>query len=124
MGCLYFSGCLNKIRTTGFYVFLEALVIPSFGRTTPTSLSPCPARCVFIGYSLNSKGYQCLDVKFGKVFTSRYVQFYETEFPFTTTLDSSVTSPHVLSITGLDPTSSLHEFSGHDSSHLVSILNH
>ncbi|TXG49982.1 hypothetical protein EZV62_025857 [Acer yangbiense] len=39
------------------------------------------SKCVFIGYSINHKGYKCLHSN-GKVFISRNVVFNELEFPF------------------------------------------
>lgn len=39
-------------------------------------------RSVFLGYSLDHKGYRCLDVAIGRVFLSRHVIFYEGSFPF------------------------------------------
>jgi len=38
--------------------------------------------CVFLGYSLNHKGYRCLHVPSGRVYISRNVIFDETTFPF------------------------------------------
>lgn len=38
--------------------------------------------CVFIGYGTQHKGYRCLDVKIGRIYTSRHVTFDEHSFPF------------------------------------------
>ncbi|GAA0164558.1 hypothetical protein LIER_20161 [Lithospermum erythrorhizon] len=39
--------------------------------------------CIFIGYSPQHKGYQCLHLPTGKVYISRHVVFDESIFPFT-----------------------------------------
>ena len=39
-------------------------------------------RCIFLGYSHGQKGYKVYDLEREKVFVSRDVIFYETEFPF------------------------------------------
>lgn len=40
------------------------------------------APCVFLGYSLTQSAYLCLDKQSGRIYTSRYVQFVETAYPF------------------------------------------
>ena len=45
--------------------------------------------CVFIGYSLNHKGYRWLDPTTGRVCTSRHVVFDENIFPFHNILPQS-----------------------------------
>ena len=46
--------------------------------------------CVFLDYSLQHKGYRCLDPLTGRVYISRHVLFNETSFPF-----SQVRTPQV-----------------------------
>lgn len=41
-------------------------------------------KCIFLGYSLNQKGYRYLDPSTGWVFLSRLVVFDETTFPYST----------------------------------------
>lgn len=38
--------------------------------------------CVFLGYSLTQSAYLCLHVPTGRLYTSRHVQFVETQFPY------------------------------------------
>lgn len=47
-------------------------------------------KCVFIGYSPNHKGYQCLHPS-GKVYIARSVTFNEDEFPFALGFPNSTT---------------------------------
>ena len=50
--------------------------------TVPHKLSPCSTLCVFLGYSLHHKGYQCLDVSSNQIIISRHVVFEESSFLF------------------------------------------
>ena len=45
-------------------------------------LLPRTIECVFLGYSLQYKGYKCLDRKTGRVYISRHVRFDDQTFPF------------------------------------------
>ncbi|KAI4347888.1 hypothetical protein L6164_008664 [Bauhinia variegata] len=45
-------------------------------------LDPKSIPCIFIGYSKTQSAYYCLDPTTHKVYTSRHVQFVETEFPY------------------------------------------
>lgn len=47
--------------------------------------------CTFLGYSLNHKGFKCLD-PIGKIIISRNVIFYETSFSFSKMKD--INNPH------------------------------
>ena len=47
-----------------------------------SKLEPKSQPCVFLGYSLQHKGYKCMDLVTRKVYISRHVLFYETQFPF------------------------------------------
>lgn len=38
--------------------------------------------CVFLGYSITQSAYLCLDVTSSKNFTSRHVEFFEFDFPY------------------------------------------
>jgi hypothetical protein len=48
-------------------------------------------QCVFLGYSLNHKGYKCLHPPTGRIYISRDVVFHESIFPFSSS--SSVSKP-------------------------------
>ncbi|XP_033131783.1 uncharacterized protein LOC103828783 [Brassica rapa] len=67
----------EKLRVFG------CLCFPWLRPYTDHKLQPRSKECVFIGYSLTQSAYYCLDVSTGRVYTSRHVQFVETEFPFT-----------------------------------------
>ncbi|KAM1161918.1 hypothetical protein ACFX13_001069 [Malus domestica] len=60
-------------------------------------------QCVFLGYSLQHKGYRCLDIATARVYISRHVQFDENSFPFTTKTSSFSSSTLPIS-----PTFDLH----------------
>lgn len=46
-------------------------------------------KCVFLGYSMNQKGYRVLDLQTKRVVVSRDVKFFEQEFPFKTDNNST-----------------------------------
>ena len=48
-------------------------------------------QCTFLGYSLNHKGYKCLDTN-DKIFIFRNVIFYEHSFPFSFSNSSNISS--------------------------------
>jgi hypothetical protein len=51
--------------------------------TAPHKLSPRSTQCVFLCYSVNHKGYHCLDLSTNRLIISRHVVFYEDSFPLT-----------------------------------------
>jgi hypothetical protein len=51
-------------------------------------LAPRSIRCIFLRYSVDHKGYQCLDLTNNNIVVSRHVIFYETDIPFSA-------SPHL-----------------------------
>ena len=55
---------------------------PNLTSTTPHKLAPRSTLCTFLGYSLDHKGYWCLDLTTNRVIISRHVVFDETTFPF------------------------------------------
>ena len=67
-----------KLRVYG------CLCYPCLRPYTKHKLQPRSAPCVFIGYSLTQSAYLCLHRETGCIYTSRHVQFLETEFPFAT----------------------------------------
>jgi hypothetical protein len=54
---------------------------PNTTATTPHKLSPRSTRCVFLGYSVDHKGYCCLDLSTNRLVVSRHVVFNEDSFP-------------------------------------------
>ncbi|CAA7018212.1 unnamed protein product [Microthlaspi erraticum] len=48
-------------------------------------------RCAFLGYSITHSAYYCLHIPTGRLYTSRHVQFDESDFPFAFTQAPRVT---------------------------------
>ncbi|KAM1445841.1 hypothetical protein ACFX2I_041816 [Malus domestica] len=61
---------------------------------TTSKLDSKSKSCVFLGYSLQHKGYRCLDPLTQRVYISRHVLFDETTFPFHTLSSATVLPPH------------------------------
>ena len=74
------------LRTFGCACF------PHLGDYVTNKLSPRSVECVFLGYSLQHKGYRCLDPMTNRVYISRHVRFNEEVFPFARRLKSSLPS--------------------------------
>jgi hypothetical protein len=55
---------------------------PTYPRQPPHKLAPHSTRCVFIGYSLDHKGYHCLDLSTNRVVISQHITFDEGCFTF------------------------------------------
>jgi hypothetical protein len=56
---------------------------PNLPMTAPHKLAPRSTQYVSIIYSLDHKGYRCLDISINRVVISRHVVFDEACFPFT-----------------------------------------
>jgi hypothetical protein len=56
---------------------------PNTTATAPHKLSPRSIRCVFLGYSVDHKGYRCLDLLTNRLIVSQHVLFDEDSFPLT-----------------------------------------
>jgi hypothetical protein len=61
---------------------------PNTSATAPHKLFPRSTRCLLLGYSLDHKGYRCLDLTSHRIIISRHVVFDEDVFPL-----ASSTSP-------------------------------
>jgi hypothetical protein len=71
--------------TTPSYAHLRVFGCACYPNTSATAshkLAPCFCRCVFLGYSSDHKGYQCLDLTMNRLLISRHVVFDESSFPF------------------------------------------
>ena len=58
------------------------LCYPNTAATVPHKLTPRSARCIFLGYPLDQRGYKCYNPMTKRVIISRHVYFDETCFPF------------------------------------------
>ncbi|KAM2657198.1 hypothetical protein EV1_012593 [Malus domestica] len=70
-----------------------------------SKLDPKSQSCVFLGYSLQHKGYKCLDVVTKRIYISRHVLFNELHFPFHHIPSSSSLSPLLSTCPNPIPTS-------------------
>jgi hypothetical protein len=73
---------------------------PNTSAAAPHKLFPRSTRCLFLGYSSDHKGYQCLDLASHRIIISRHVIFDEDVFPLaspspSTDLDSLLESDPV-----------------------------
>ena len=70
------------------------LCYPNTAATAPHKLAPRSARCIFLGYSLDQRGYKCYNPMTKRVIISRHVYFDETCFPFAQDATPSTTAAH------------------------------
>lgn len=86
-------------HTSPNYDFIRVFGCTCFPLMCPYNKNKLEARsksCVFMGYSLNHLGYQCLDPNTGRTYITRHVLFDEETFPFkirTSTRQSSSSDP-------------------------------
>ncbi|KAM1301045.1 hypothetical protein ACFX2H_012130 [Malus domestica] len=113
--------CYSTLRVFG------CLCFPWLKPYTSSKLDAKSKPCVFLGYSLNHKGYKCLDSVTGRLYISQHVLFDESTFPYYDLSASSTSSPLTptspssafpssLTFTSLTPTSPSSHFSGTSSS--------
>ncbi|CAA7028135.1 unnamed protein product [Microthlaspi erraticum] len=69
------------------------LCYPNLLPTSAHKLAPRSAKCVFLGYPSNHRGYRCLDLSTNKNILSRHVVFDESSFPFNKAPLSQTSSP-------------------------------
>ncbi|CAA7033437.1 unnamed protein product [Microthlaspi erraticum] len=69
----------TKLRVFG------SLCFPWLRPYTTNKLESRSSPCTFLGYSLSQSAYLCLDASTGRIYTSRHVQFVESEFPLSLT---------------------------------------
>jgi hypothetical protein len=94
---------------------------PNTSANAPHKLSPRSTHCLFLGYSPDHKGYQCLDLTSHRIIISRHVVFDEDVFPLAgstppTDLDSLLESDPVPPTTGAPPCAVTYTSCGHDAS--------
>ena len=58
------------------------LCFPLFPSPTIHKLQERSTPCVYLGPTLNHRGFKCYDMSNGKIIICRHVKFIETEFPF------------------------------------------
>ena len=78
------------LHSSPIYSMLKVFGCACYPNTRPYNghkLNFRSTQCTFLGYSLNHKGYKCLD-KNGKIFISRDVIFYEHSFSFSSSYSS------------------------------------
>jgi hypothetical protein len=54
---------------------------PDTTATAPHKLSPHSTWCVFLDYSVDHKGYRCIDLSTNRLIASRHVVFDDDSFP-------------------------------------------
>ncbi|KAF7814697.1 Retrovirus-related Pol polyprotein from transposon TNT 1-94 [Senna tora] len=92
------------------YLFLKTFgctCYPHLRPYNPHKFAFKSAKCTFIGYSLQHKGYKCLHPS-GRIYISRHVHFDENDFPFAATsatpaLPKSHVSPNTSLVIPLAP---------------------
>lgn len=75
----------SMLKTFGYSCF------PNTHRYNSYKLVFRSVECTFLGYSLNHKGYKCLD-KSGRIYVSRDFLFNELSFPFQSKFSSDATT--------------------------------
>jgi hypothetical protein len=55
---------------------------PNLSAKAAHKLAPQSTKCIFLGYSTDHKGYQCLDLTTNNIIVSGHIVFYEVDFPF------------------------------------------
>lgn len=76
------------------YVFLKSFGCACYPFLRPYNTSKLlfrTSKCLFLGYSSDHRGYQCLHPS-GRIYTSRTVEFHEQEFPYTELFPSGASS--------------------------------
>ena len=88
----------NKLRVFG------SLCYPWLRPYTKHKLESRSLPCIFLGYSLTQSAYLCLHVPTGRIYTSRHVQFVESQFPFLTFASQQSTPEEATSSAFIPPT--------------------
>jgi hypothetical protein len=74
---------------------------PNTSVTATHKLAPRSTRCLFLGYSLDQKGYHCLDLTSHHIIISRHVVFDEDVFPLAGSSPPTDTTPYLSPIRSL-----------------------
>jgi len=77
-----FECLLKSTPNYGFFRTFRCLCFPLLRPYNAHKLDFYFSPCVFLGYNNSHLGYRCLDLSSNRLYIARYVQFYETVFPF------------------------------------------
>ena len=73
---------LGRMRLTATYTINRLRLCYATTVSPKQKFDPCARKCIFIGYPHSKKTYILFDIDANTFFTSRYVIFHESVFPF------------------------------------------
>lgn len=77
-----YSVLFNKPVSYSHLKVFGSLCFPNTNNSHKKKLSPRSRKCIFLGYTLNHRGYICFDLTTKKIIISRHVNFHESCFPY------------------------------------------